>query len=114
MLKVLANKILGFTNGDRDKKGNLIVIKTKIGFCELPNWVEETKYYDDACKDGSLRAFESAASSEEVLKEQEKLQLVKDEIKAAEEKRDLLNTTNQIIEKELKASNSKSKSKAKE
>ncbi|MCB2297791.1 hypothetical protein [Clostridium tagluense] len=111
MIKVLANKILGFTNGDKDKKGNLIVIKTKIGFCELPNWVEKTKYYDDACKDGSLRAFESATSSEEVLKEQEKLQLIKDEIKALEEKRDLLNTPNQIIDKALKTSKSKPKSK---
>ena len=109
MIKVLANKILGFTNGDKDKKGNLIVIKTKIGFCELPNWVEKTKYYKDACEDGSLRAFKSAASSEEVLKEQEKLQSIKDEIKALEEKRDLLNTPNQIIEKELKTSKSKSK-----
>jgi len=107
MLKVLANKILGFTNGDKDKKGNLIVIKTKIGFCELPNWVEKTKYYKDACKDGSLRAFESSASSENVLKEQEKLQALKDEIKALEEKRDLLNTPTEIIAKAVKASKSK-------
>lgn len=91
MIKVLADKVLGFHNGDLDSKGNLIIVKTKIGFCELPDWVAETDYFKAATKDGSLRPFESANSSEAVLKEQEKLQALRDEIKALEEKRDLLN-----------------------
>jgi len=108
MIKVLADKTLGFMNGDKDKKGSLIITKTKIGFCELPDWVEKTPYYKAACADGSLRAFESPVASEDVLKEQEKLQAIKDEIKALEEKRDLLNTPVEIVDKDAKTSKSKS------
>ena len=96
MIKVLADKILGFHNGDKDKNGNLIIHKTKIGFCELPDWVEKTNYYKAAIKDGSLKPFQNSASSEEVLKEQEKLKALRDEVKSLEEKRDLLNTANEI------------------
>lgn len=106
MIKVLADKVLGFHNGDKDKSGSLIIHKTKIGFCELPDWVEKTNYFKAAIKDGSLKPFQNTASSEEVLKEQEKLQALRDEIKAAEEKRDLLNTANELI-----AKNTKTKSK---
>jgi len=107
MVKVLADKILGFHNGDVDKNGNLIIHKTKIGFCELPDWVEETNYYKAAITDGSLKPFQNSASSEEVLKEQEKLQAIKDEIKALEEKKELLSTPDEIIEKATKDSKSK-------
>lgn len=102
MIKVLADKVLGFHNGDKDKKGNLIIHKTKIGFCELPDWVKKTKYYKDAIADGSLKPFQNATSSEDVLKEQEKLKALRDEIKSLEEKRDLLNTPAEIIEKNSK------------
>ncbi|OOM73993.1 hypothetical protein CLPUN_42310 [Clostridium puniceum] len=111
MIKVLADKVLGFHNGDQDEKGNLIICRTKIGFCELPDWVAKSAYYKAAILDGSLRPFENSASSEEVLKDQEKLQALKDEIKALEEKRDLLNTSNEIIEN---ASKTKSKDKSKD
>lgn len=99
MIKVLADKVLGFHNGELDKHGNLILHKTKIGFCELPDWVEKTDYYKMAIADGSLKPFKASASSEEVLKEQEKLQAIKDEIKAMEEKRELLKTQNELMEK---------------
>lgn len=108
MIKVLADKVLGFHNGDKDQKGNLIIYKTKIGFCELPDWVQKTNYYKAAIKDGSLKPFQNATSSEDVLKEQEKLQALRDEIKAAEEQRDLLNTANELAAKAA-AKDSKSK-----
>ena len=107
MIKVLSDKILGFHNGDLDKNGNLVIHKTKIGFCELPDWVEKTNYYKAAIIDGSLKPFQNSASSEEVLKEQEKLQALRDEIKALEEKKDLLNTPAEIIEKATKDSKPK-------
>lgn len=102
MIKVLADKILGFHNGEKDKNGNLIIHKTKIGFCELPDWVEKTNYYKAAIADGSLKPFQNSASSEEVLKEQEKLQALRDEIKALEEKKELLSTPAEIVEKASK------------
>lgn len=98
-MKVLADKILGFHNGEVDNHGNLIIHKTKIGFCELPDWVEKTDYFKLAKKDGSIKPFENSASSEDVLKEQEKLQALRDEIKSLEEKRDLLNTADEITKK---------------
>ena len=107
MIKVLADKVLGFHNGELDKNGNLVIHKTKIGFCELPDWVEETQYYKAAINDGSLKPFQNSASDEEVLKEQEKLQALRDEIKALEEKRDLLNTQKELDEK-LKGTKTKS------
>lgn len=106
-MKVLADKVLGFHNGDLDKQGNLVIHKTKIGFCELPDWVEKTNYYKAAILDGSLKPFQNSASSEQVLKDQEKAQALKDEIKALEEKRDLLNSASELVEKETKTSKAK-------
>ena len=99
MIKVLADKVLGFHNGDRDKNGNLIVHKTKIGFCELPDWVEKTHYFQAAVKDGSIKPFEAPKESEKVLKELERLQAIKDEIKALEEKKELLETQTKLNKK---------------
>ncbi|MFT8350037.1 hypothetical protein [Clostridium saccharoperbutylacetonicum] len=103
MISVLADKVLGFHNGDRDNHGNLIITKTKIGFCELPNWVEKTKFYKDAIKDGSLKPFKNSSKSEEVLKEQEKLQALREEIKELEEKKELLKTPEEVIAKAAKS-----------
>lgn len=103
MIKVLADKVLGFHNGDRDNHGNLIVHKTKIGFCELPDWVEKTHYFQAAVKDGSIKPFEAPKESEAILKEQERLQAIKDEIKALEEKKELLETQTKVNEKIKKA-----------
>lgn len=107
MIKVLADKVLGFHNGDLDAQGNLIIHKTKIGFCELPDWVKKTDYYKLAIADGSLKPFQNSASSEDVLKDQEKAKALKDEIKALEEKRDLLNTANELAAKSTGESESK-------
>lgn len=106
-IKVLADKVLGFRNGDKDPRGNLIVYKTKIGFCELPDWVEKNDYYNAAILDGSLKPFQNAASSEEVLKEQEKLEALRQEIKALEEKKELLSTTDEAITNATKTSKPK-------
>jgi hypothetical protein len=106
MIKVLADKVLGFNNGEKDSHGNLIIYKTKIGFCELPNWVEKTQYYKKAIQDGSLKPFESSSQSEQVLKEQEKLEALRQEIKALEEKKELLKTPEEVV---AKAAKSKSK-----
>lgn len=93
MIKVLADKCLAFDRGEKDKHGALIQSKTKIGFNELPDWVEHTAYFKAAVKEGSLKPFKSSTDSETVLKSQEKRQALLDEIKELEEKRDLLKTT---------------------
>lgn len=107
MIKVLADKVLGFHNGEKDSHGNLKVVKTKIGFCELPDWVEKNDFYKKAINDGSLKPFKNFGESEEVLKEQERLQALRDEIKALEEKKELLNTQEEIAKKASRSSKSK-------
>jgi hypothetical protein len=106
MIRVLADKVLGFDNGEKDSHGNLKIHKTKIGFCELPDWVAKNEYYKKAIKDGSLKPFEKSSQSEEVLKGQEKLEALRQEIKALEEKKELLKTSEEVI---AKATKSKSK-----
>jgi len=95
-MKVLADKVLGFHNGELDKQGNLEIHRTTIGFCELPDWVAKDNYFKLAKADGSIKPFQNSASSEQVLKDQEKAQALKDEIKSLEEKRDLLNSASEI------------------
>jgi len=90
MVKVLANKVLAFDRGEKDRDGRLVTEKTKIGFCELPDWVAGTDYFKAAVADGSIKEFTSASESETVLKEMEKLEAIKAEIATLEEKRDLL------------------------
>ena len=89
-IKILANKVLAFDRGERDKEGQLIKEKTKIGFCELPGWVAETDYFKLAVSDGSIKSFTSSSEDETVLKGQERLAAIKAEIAELEEKRDLL------------------------
>ena len=91
MIRCLAEQKLEFSNGTEKAQ-------TKLGFCELPNWVGETPYFQAAERQGLIRAFEgnNPQTSEEVLKAAEQLAAIKAEIKAAEEKRDLINTQNQI------------------
>jgi|GEM_PF-6565358 hypothetical protein len=89
-IKVLADKVLAFDRGELDRNGILVTVRTKIGFNELPDWVGQTDFFKAAQNDGSLKAFTSSADSEEVLKAQEKLAALKDEIKSLEEQRDLL------------------------
>jgi len=90
MIKVLANKVLAFSQGEKDSKGNLIREKTKVGFCELPDWVQEDLYFKAAVRDKSILAVGSSSESETVLKEMEKLEALRSEIAALEEKRDLM------------------------
>lgn len=87
MIKVLADKILAFDRGEKDKKGHLVTVKTKIGFCELPDWAAETDYFKAAIAEGSLKPFQSSGDSEAVLKAQEKLTALKAEIADLEEKK---------------------------
>ena len=96
MIKVLADKVLAFDRGEKNREGQLIKVKTNIGFCELPDWVAETDYFKAATADGSLKAFTSPGESEAVLKEQEKLAVLKAEVAAMEEKRDLLSVFTDI------------------
>ena len=90
MLKLMANKVLAFTQGEIDAKGRLIKVKTKVGFCTLPDWVEQDDYYKLAISDGSITSFTASADDENVLKAQERLAALKEEIKALEEKRESL------------------------
>lgn len=90
MVKVLANKVLAFDRGEKNEKGNLIREKTKVGFCELPDWAQETDLFKAAIVDKSILAVGQSSESESVLKEQEKLAVLQDQVKALEEKRDLI------------------------
>ena len=55
MLRVLSDKVLKFDRGERDNMGNVIAVKTKIGFCQLPEWVQETEFFKLAVKDGCIK-----------------------------------------------------------
>ncbi|MDQ7094208.1 hypothetical protein REC12_11470 [Desulfosporosinus sp. PR] len=90
MIKVLANKVLAFNCGEKDAKGNIIRHCTKVGFCELPDWVEKDPYFQAAITDKSILSVGASSESESVLKEMERLEALKAEVKAMEEKRDLL------------------------
>jgi hypothetical protein len=90
MLKLMANKVLAFTQGEKDAKGRLIKVKTKVGFCTLPDWVEQDDYYKLAISDGSITSFTASADDENVLKAQQRLAALKEEIKALEEKKESL------------------------
>jgi hypothetical protein len=76
-MKVLANKVLEFSNG-------IDTAITEIGFCSLPDWVADTDYFKMAVIDGSVKGFESSSdkSMEEVLKKEENYQKQIEELKA--------------------------------
>ena len=93
MIKVLADKVLAFDRGEKDGDGQVVRVTTKIGFCELPDWVAETDYFKLATLDGSVKSFISSRDDEAVLKDQEKAAALKAEIAALEEQRDLLIAT---------------------
>lgn len=83
-MKVLANKVLAFNNGELNSKGELVEYKTKVGFCELPDWVAQTEYFKLATLDGSIKAFESTTDKamEEAKKKDEEIERLKAEIEA--------------------------------
>jgi hypothetical protein len=80
MIKALANRVMEFENG-------LEIAKTTIGFCELPNWVAQTAYYKMGVVDGSIKPFDTTSSKvqEDILKEEELLQTLRNERTALEE-----------------------------
>lgn len=90
MIKVLADQVLAFDNGEKDRTGKLIQVKTTIGFCELPDWVEDHEYFQMAKKAGIIKPFKDSSRSEDVLKDMERKQALEAEIKELEEKRDML------------------------
>lgn len=87
MIKMLANKVLEF-----EREGEKA--KTKIGFCELPNWVGETPLYKLAVLSADITAFsDNSGNDEEALKLQEKKASLEDEVKSLEEKLEKVKST---------------------
>ena len=74
MIRVLADKTLQFDRGEKTSDGRLIVEKTKIGFCSLPDWVGETEYYQLAVKEGSIKPIsaDTAVSDQQKIADLEK------------------------------------------
>lgn len=94
MIKVLADAVLAFDRGERDRDGRLIRVKTKIGFSELPDWVEDTEYFKMAVASGVLKPFNSSAESRDM----ERHEALKKEIAALEEKKASLQSEDDSIE----------------
>lgn len=70
MINVLADKALEFTHPeDKNEKAS-----TVVGFCTLPDWVENTKFFQLAKGEGSIKPFQGTSDKamEDVLKLQEK------------------------------------------
>jgi hypothetical protein len=108
-IKVLANKTLYFDRGEKDKHGQLVRVKTKVGdFCELPEWVGETDYFKAAIKDKSLQAFNSSSESGVNERLFEEKQALIDEIRQLKEDKDLM-SGKQSAKKEEKEPKSKEK-----
>ena len=88
MIKCLANKIIEFSNGT-DK------VRTAIGFCELPSWVENQNYFSLAVMDGSIKPFTgtSSAKQEDLIKETEEIDKLKFQQTELIEKMELMKET---------------------
>ena len=87
MIKVLADCCLEFDRGEKDGKGQLIVERTFIGFCELPDWVGKNDYFKMAVTAGKIKPFKAAAESGAVQKEAEKLAALKAQVAELEERK---------------------------
>ena len=97
MIKVLANKTLAFDHPtEKHPKTNLPVRAiAKYGkFCELPDWVSKTNYFQMAINDGSLQAFKDSKDSEKVGTLYEEKQRLEKEIRRLQEEKELLETAN--------------------
>lgn len=86
MLKVFADKVFRFSRGERNSSGHLMSHTTKIGFCELPDWVEKTDLFQLALKDKAIRVVESASSDEQAVKEHEELLQLRAELAELKQK----------------------------
>jgi hypothetical protein len=89
VIKVLANRVVNFEDGEVDRHGQKVRVSTAIGFCELPDWVEKTPYYKMAIKDGVLQTFTASSESEQVQKLNEQAEALKKEIRMLEEQKAL-------------------------
>jgi hypothetical protein len=90
MLKVLSNKVFSFSRGERDSKGHLLRNKTTIGFCDLPDWVEETDLYKLAVKEGSIQPVTSTTKSENFVKQNDEIEKLRAEVEALKQKNFML------------------------
>lgn len=75
-MKVLANRKLEFSNG-------IDTATTKMGICELPDWVEKTPFFQMAQLDKSITVFVSGSDKEvaKVEEENKKLKAQIDKLK---------------------------------
>ena len=92
MIKFLSDRCLSFNRGERDAKGTLITADAKIGFNELPDWVAGDPYYEICVKHNLIKPFAESSKSEDTQKDMEAAQALREEIRALEEKRDMLKT----------------------
>lgn len=90
-MKVLADRVMAFDRGERDHRGELIIHTTKIGFCDLPDWVVSHPYFKMGVADKIIRTVGDVSDSEAVLKESEKLAVIREEIRAAKKELATLN-----------------------
>ena len=111
MVKVLSNRVLAFDGNDRDAKGNIIRVKTVIGFCTLPDWVAETDYFKAAIKDKSLQlvSTETSVSDQQRIADLEKelaeIKLRQDKAAANVTPADFLEEVDAGVKKETKKKN---------
>ena len=92
MIRVLADQVMAFSRGEKDAQGTDISVKTKLGFCELPDWVGEHHYFKSGVAAKVLHVVGSGESAEEVLKSQEKKAELEAEIADLEAKKESLKT----------------------
>ena len=90
MIRVLADQVMSFSSGEKDARGTDISVKTKLGFCELPDWVAEHHYFKAGVAAKVLRIVGSGESSEDVIKAQEKKEELQAEIAELETKKEAL------------------------
>jgi hypothetical protein len=86
MIKVLASKKLAFQSDSIGKDGFPVEVTTKVGFCELPDWVEKTDLFKAAVAEGSLKQFKDSNESEKVQKKAESVAKPADTAKPEEPK----------------------------
>jgi hypothetical protein len=75
MVRCLSNAVLEFDNGAGGKA------VTSIGFCELPDWVEKTEFYQMAAKSKIITPFKGH-DDEKALKKNEATQKELAEVRA--------------------------------
>lgn len=97
MISVLADRCLAFDRGEKNEHGVLKKVHVKIGFNEVPDWVEKTDYFQDALKDGIIHiaSKHDDEAAVKAMEENKKLQL---KIKELEEELEKKNTIKEVVE----------------